>query len=65
MKLARCTYENGSRLSIIMQSFDWVEFCAMHLRGFINTFKYRTFGAEFQTWLIIPVHVLEGCLLEK
>ena len=48
-----------------MQDFDWVEFRAVHVRDFINTFKYRKFGAEFQTWLIIPVHVLEGCLLER
>ena len=49
-----------------MQDFDWVEFCGVHVRDFINTLKYRKFGAEFkQTWLIVPVHVLEGCLLER
>ena len=64
MKLTHCTYENVSLLSIIMQDFDWIEFCAVHVRDFTDTFKYRKFGAEFQTWLIVPIHVLEGCLLE-
>ena len=57
LHVRKCFCNNGR--------FDWVEFCAVHVRDFINTFKYRRFGAEFQIWLIGPVHVLEGRWLDR